>query len=315
VYKRGEQQMIIINYLIMCLIFGTTFLAIKIGVDAHLPPFFSAGSRFLVAGLLIFLWMLWKRKVSLSLLLRTEFMLIGLSSTFMTFSTLYWAEQHITSGIAAMLTATGPIMILGMQTVFLRQAITRKAIFGCSLGFLGVFLLILPSLAIEHNLIWAISCILVLIGEIGYAAGTLYSRKILLRVKEISPISVNAIQMMYGGAGMLLLSLLTERFHPESIDILSASSSFLYLIVVGSMLGHSLYYWLLAKTNAVFPSTWLYVSPVIALSVGALWYNEIITLSSMLGAALTLTGIMIANLDDLRALITRRSLKNNIRIM
>jgi drug/metabolite transporter (DMT)-like permease len=193
-----------------------------------------------------------------------------------------------------------------MQTVFLRQAITRKAILGCILGFLGVFLLILPSLAIEHNLLWAVSCILISIGESGYAAGTLYSRKTLLNFKEISPITMNAIQMMYGGAGMLLLSLLTERFHPESVDFLSASSSFLYLIVVGSMLGHSLYYWLLAKTNAVFPSTWLYVSPVIALIVGALWYNENIYLSSMLGAAMTLTGIMIANLDNLRALITRR---------
>lgn len=300
--------MIMINYLLMCLIFGTTFLAIKIGVDAGIPPFFSAGSRFFIAGLLIFLWMLWKRRLCLSLLLRTEFMLIGFSSTFITFSTLYWAEQHINSGIAAMLSATCPIIILSMQAVFLRQVISRKAIIGCLVGFLGVFLLILPRLAIEHNIVWALSCVLILIGEVGYAAGTLYSRKTLLRLKEISPIAVNAIQMMYGGAGMLLLGLLTERFHLESLNIFSAASSFLYLIVVGSMLGHSLYYWLLAKTNAFFPSTWLYVSPVIALIVGALWYNEIISLSSLLGAALTLSGIMIANLDNLKALIMSRPL-------
>jgi drug/metabolite transporter (DMT)-like permease len=143
--------MIIINYILMCLIFGTTFLAIKIGVDAGLPPFFSAGSRFFVAGLLIFLWMIWRKNVRLSLLLRYEFMLIGLSSTFITFSTLYWAEQHISSGIAAMLTATGPIMILSMQSVFLRQATTRNAILGCVIGFLGVFLLILPSLAMKKT--------------------------------------------------------------------------------------------------------------------------------------------------------------------
>jgi drug/metabolite transporter (DMT)-like permease len=300
--------MIMINYLLMCLIFGTTFLAIKIGVDAGLPPFFSAGSRFFIAGLLIFIWMLWKRKVSLSYLFRTEFMLIGFSSTFVTFSALYWAEQHITSGIAAMLSATGPIMILCMQTIFLRQGISRNAIVGCSIGFLGVFVIMLPSLALEHNLLWTISCLVILIAEVGYAAGSLYSRKTMLRVTEISPISVNSIQMMYGGAGMLLLSLCTESVHLKSIDLLSAASSYLYLIVIGSMVGHSLYYWLLVKTNAIFPSTWLYVSPVIALCVGALLYNESISFTSILGAALTLSGIIVANLDSLRSLMTSRFL-------
>ncbi|WP_319633439.1 EamA family transporter [Paenibacillus psychroresistens] len=111
----------------MCLIFGTTFLAIKIGVDAGPPPFLSAGSRFFIAGLIIFLWMLWKRRISISSLLRIEFMIIGMTSTFITFSSLYWAEQHVSSGIAAMLSSTGPIMILSMQSIFLRQAITRQA--------------------------------------------------------------------------------------------------------------------------------------------------------------------------------------------
>jgi drug/metabolite transporter (DMT)-like permease len=147
---------------------------------------------------------------------------------------------------------------------------------------------------------------IVLLGEAGYAAGTMYSRKILLHVKETSPIAVNAVQMIFGAAGLILLSLLTERFHPESVDVLPAMSSFLYLIVIGSMLGHSLYFWLLVKTNAVFPSTWLYISPVIALYVGARWYNEHISLFSLVGAALTLTGIIIANLDVLRTLITSR---------
>ncbi|WP_319633409.1 DMT family transporter [Paenibacillus psychroresistens] len=147
---------------------------------------------------------------------------------------------------------------------------------------------------------------LILIGEVGYSAGTLYSRKTMLRVKEISPITVNAIQMMYVGAGMLLISLMFEHFHPESINLVSSASSMLYLIVIGSMIGHSLYYWLLAKTNAVFPATWLYISPVIALIIGALWYNESVSLSSILGALLTLSGIIMANLDDLKALAVSR---------
>ena len=86
------------NYLLMCAIFSTTFLAIKIGVEAGLPPFLSAGLRFLLAGAIIFLWMV-LRKAKPSLLLRKEFHLIGMTSTFLTFATLYWAE-HVSSGIA-----------------------------------------------------------------------------------------------------------------------------------------------------------------------------------------------------------------------
>ena len=113
--------MIIFNYLLMCAIFSTTFLAIKIGVEAGLPPFLSAGLRFLLAGAFIFLWMILQRKAKPSLLLRKEFLLIGMTSTFLTFATLYWAEQHVASGIAAILSATGPMIILMIQSVVLRK--------------------------------------------------------------------------------------------------------------------------------------------------------------------------------------------------
>lgn len=81
--------MIILAYGLVCLIFGTTFLAIKIGVDAGAPPFFSAGLRFFLAGAILFLWMVWKRKANFSLLLRKEMLFTGATLTFGTFATLY----------------------------------------------------------------------------------------------------------------------------------------------------------------------------------------------------------------------------------
>jgi drug/metabolite transporter (DMT)-like permease len=110
--------MIIFGYLLVCLIFGTTFLAIKIGVDAGALPFFSAGIRFFAAGLILFLWMVWKQKARFSMLFHKEMLLTGTGLTFGTFSTLYWAEQHVSSRIAAILSATGPIMIIMLQTSF-----------------------------------------------------------------------------------------------------------------------------------------------------------------------------------------------------
>lgn len=293
--------MIIFNYLLMCAIFSTTFLAIKIGVEAGLPPFLSAGLRFLLAGAFIFLWMVLQRKAKPSLLLRKEFLLIGMTSTFLTFATLYWAEQHVSSGIAAILSATGPMMILMIQSVVMRKNAQRSDYWGCAVGFAGVCLLIMPEIAMGSDLIWILSCIAILIGEIGYSVGSLATRKLSFDMPDISPITINAVQMMYGGAALLLLSLFSEQVQWNGILTLPAIGSVLYLTIVGSMLGHSLYAWLLKATNAFFPSTWLFVSPIIALGLGAFLYSEAISLYSIAGSLLIIGGILILNLPELRA--------------
>lgn len=298
--------MIIFNYLLMCAIFSTTFLAIKIGVEAGLPPFLSAGLRFLLAGAIIFLWMVLQRKVKPSLLLRKEFLLIGMTSTFLTFATLYWAEQHVSSGIAAILSATGPMMILMIQSVVMRKNARRSDYWGCAVGFAGVCLLIMPEIAMGSDLIWILSCIAILIGEIGYSVGSLATRKLSFDMPDISPITINAVQMMYGGAALLLLSLFSEQVQWNGILTLPAIGSVLYLTIVGSMLGHSLYAWLLKATNAFFPSTWLFVSPIIALGLGAFLYGEAISLYSIVGSLLIIGGILILNLPELRARRTAR---------
>ncbi|MGE7828316.1 DMT family transporter [Paenibacillus sp. NPDC093718] len=293
--------MIIFNYLLMCAIFSTTFLAIKIGVEAGLPPFLSAGLRFLLAGAIIFLWMVLQRKAKPCLLLRKEFLLIGMTSTFLTFATLYWAEQHVSSGIAAILSATGPMMILMIQSVVMRKNARRSDYWGCAVGFVGVCLLIMPEIAMGSDLIWILSCIAILIGEIGYSVGSLATRKLSFDMPDISPITINAAQMMYGGAALLVLSLFSEQVQWNGILTLPAIGSVLYLTIVGSMLGHSLYAWLLKATNAFFPSTWLFVSPIIALGLGAFLYGEAISLYSIVGSLLIIGGILIVNLPELRA--------------
>ncbi|MBB6694489.1 EamA family transporter [Cohnella xylanilytica] len=297
--------MIIVGYSLMCLIFGTTFLAIKIGMDASAPPFFSAGIRFFAAGLILFVWMAGRKKAGLSLLLRKETLATGFCLTFGTFAALYWAEQYVSSGIAAVLSASGPLFILLMQAAFLRQRTTALALAGCLVGFLGVVLLVLPSLAASGGARWIAGCLAVLAGELVYSAGALYSKTVVRRFPDASPIALNAAQMMAGGVLLLLLSLCTETVRPG--DLLSAGSvgSWLYLTVAGSMVGHSLFYWLVAKTNPVFPSTWLYVSPLIALAIGVAFYREPLEWYMALGGAAIVAGIALANAPVLKTLLRR----------
>ncbi|MFC0270375.1 DMT family transporter [Metabacillus herbersteinensis] len=299
--------MVVVNYLLMCLIFGTTFLAIKIGVDAGVPPFFSAGLRFFIAGLLLFSFMVWRRKTTITLFFWKEMFFTGIGLTFGTFATLYWAEQYVTSGIAAILSATGPMMIMLIQTFVLKQRGSRTAIIGCVVGVIGVTLLILPSFSIVINPYWMIGCIAIIIGEVFYASGTIYTKHVIQTFQTVSPIALNAAQMMHGGILLLILSFFTENIEFESIITKSSIGSLIYLIIFGSMVGHSLYYWLVTKTNPVFPSTWLYISPLIAVVLGVIYYHEYFSWLTGIGALTIIVGTLLVNFETLRGLLRGKS--------
>lgn len=297
--------MIILFYVLMCVIFGTTFLAIKIGVDAGIPPFFGAGLRFFSAGFILFLFMMWKEKVSLKILLKKELFFTGMGLTFGTFATLYWAEQYVSSGLAAVLSATGPMMILILSTVFLKQKTTYSSMIGCLVGMVGVIVLILPSLSLKMNSLWIIGCLVIILGEVFYASGTLYTRYVKDKILA-SPLVLNAVQMMHGGLLLFLLSFLTEKVELSSLTHSASIVSLLYLTVIGSMVGHSLYYWLVTKTNPVFPSTWLYISPLIAVGVGITFYQEEITWYTGIGTLTILLGTILVNYPALHSLAVKK---------
>lgn len=287
--------MVILNYIVMCLIFGTTFLAVKVGVDSGAPPFFSAGIRFFLAGGILFVWMVWNKKARFSLLLRKEMLLTGTCLTFGVFSTLYWAEQYLSSGIAAVLSATAPLMILLLQTTITRQKLSGSSWAGCLAGTAGIVLLFLPGAVITYSKLWMLGCAAVLVGQVFYSVGAVYSRRVVQRFSDTSPIALNAAQMMYGGAMLLILSMVAEKPDLKSMLAPDAILSLVYLIVAGSMMGHTIFYWLIAKTNPVFPSTWLYISPLIALALGVVFYHEPLYLVSVIGGITIIVGIVLVN--------------------
>lgn len=287
--------MVGIAFTVMCLIFGTTFLAIKIGVEAGMPPFLSAGLRFVIAGALMFAWMWMKGKVSWSLLFRKEMLLTGAGLTFGTFATLYWAEQHVSSGVGAILSATGPLMIMLMQTALLRQKTSARMMVGCLIGFTGVVLVVLPGVSLGAGYLFMWGCIAVLVGEVCYSAGALYSKKVIHQFKEASPVAINAVQMMYGGLLLTLLSAGTESWNMSVLDWVPAVSSVIFLTVIGSMVGHSLFYWIMSRTNPLFPATWLYISPPIAVGLGAVVYGEHVSWITWIGVVLVVSGLLAMN--------------------
>ncbi|PNQ81828.1 DMT family transporter [Paenibacillus sp. F4] len=301
--------MIGIAFTVMCLIFGTTFLAIKVGVEAGLPPFLSAGVRFFAAGAILFIAMKLTGKVRWSLLWRKEMLLIGAGTTFGTFSALYWAEQYVSSGIGAILSATGPMMIVILQSVLLRQKTSRITVVGCMISFLGVVLVVLPGLAVQISGLWLAGCLVILLGELCYSGGALYSKRVMDVFRETNPIALNAAQMIHGGWMLLLLSAITEPWSSEGWKYLPAMGSLLYLILFGSMIAHTLFYWLMERTNPLFPTTWLYISPPIAVGLGALLYGEHVSWWMLAGVLLIVTGLILMNNGIIR-LVNRRKVRS-----
>ncbi len=296
--------MIFFNYLLVCVIFGTTFLFIKIGIEAGATPILSGGVRFTIAGLIVLAYFAIKRDQVKQALRSKPLIVVGFCITFMTFSTLYWAEQFITSGLAAVLSATGPMMILLIQRQRKEATLDSVQILGLGIALAGVLFISLPGFSNAISYMWVIGCIAVLIGEFGYGYGSVYSKRYFATERRFSPFLMNGVQMFYGGLMLMAFSFIVEK--PSFASLIAnpnAQLSMLYLILIGSIGGHGLYYWLISKTNPVFPSTWLYVSPLIAIFVGYLFLKELVTPVMILGAFLIIFGVLLSNRHSIVKLV------------
>ncbi len=283
----------IIGYMVLCLIFGTTFLAIKTGINAGFSPFMFAGLRFLAAGVLIYLYAL--RKNLIRGLHRNdwrEIVLIGLAMTTVKFAALYWALQFIPSGSSALLVAIFPIMVVLASYLINRETITALQRIGLVLGFLGVYLIVDMRVAGTG---WIIGAAAIMVGEFINAVGAVWSRKVLNR--GIPPVVLNGIQMLAGSIGLIILSLISETSPLPDSNPLAGWLALLYLVVAGSIVGAGIYYWLIQGMGPLIPSTWSYVSPVIALFVGYLVLNESLTGRGLAGAAVVLAGVVLTNYE------------------
>lgn len=279
-------------YGLMCLIFGTTFLAIKVGVDAGAPPFLFAGTRFFFAGFTVLAAVkLLHGEISLRAGERRDVLLVGIFMTAIMFGCLYWGERYISSSIAALLAATTPIMIVIVEWF---QG-TRESIWikGCGLliSFIGVGIAVFPALGVDVTKEALLAVVVILAAEVGCVYGTMTSKKILSA--GLNPALLNGWQMLIGGTILMLLSLVTES--AEVIINDKVFGSWAYLVVFGSLVGHGSYYWLVHRAGPLLPSTWTYISPVIAQFIGYYVLSEYLSGYSFIGVSLVLWGVFLVS--------------------
>jgi drug/metabolite transporter (DMT)-like permease len=279
-------------FCLVCAIFGTTFLAIRIGVSSGAPPFLFAGMRFTAAGLILGAALLATRRASLKSLaaIAPRAALLSLPYIVLNFGATFWAEQYIASSTAAQIDAAGPIASAILSAVFLGKRLRPAHGLGIAAGFAGVWLIVGSGSTVASGADGGqalIASIVMLCGAVGFAgASVLYK---VLFDDSVDSFAVNALNMLFGGLGLLLVAALTgQRAFPSSAPAWLALA---YLVALGSLVGHSANLWLVRKAGPLFTSSWSYVSPVVATAVGAAVLGERASLWSVAGVALTLLGV------------------------
>jgi len=278
----------IIAWLILCLIWGTTWFFIKIGLE-DLPPISFAAARFILA-VLILAFVIFLQKIPLPKTSR-EWKLIALTGVLqfsINYSLVFWSEQYISSGLAAVLQAMITVFGLALAWFHLpNERITRLKVFAVLLGIGGVATIFLEQLQINSVMAFA-GCIAIVVGA--YAAA---HASILIKTYggKIHPASLVFWQMIYGLLPLILYGLIMEG-NPLSFNWTpKAIFAVLYLTIFGTIAAFWLYYWLLSRIESTRAMMISLVTPLIAVIIGAFFLDEKLPPQTIFGGILILASI------------------------
>ena len=275
-------------WLILCLIWGTTWFFIAVGLK-FLPPLTFSAARFILA-VLILACVIFIKKIPLpktakewKLIILTGFLQFSIN-----YSTVFWGEQYISSGLAAVLQAMITVFGLALAWIHLpNERITKLKIFAVLLGIIGVATIFIEQLQINDW--WAFAgCVAIVMGA--YAAA---QASVLIKAKGggIHPASLVFSQMSFGVLPVIVYALIREG-NPLSFNwTWAAAGCILYLTVLGTIAAFWLYYWLLSKIESTKAMMISLVTPLIAVIIGAVFLNEKLPPQTFLGGLLILSSV------------------------
>jgi drug/metabolite transporter (DMT)-like permease len=285
--ERRLDVRVLLAFFAIYVLWGATFLAIRVAVLA-IPPFFTAGLRFFTAGTFLYLLLRLRGQPAPSAVQWRSISVIALCMFVLTYGALFWAEQFVPSGITAVLEATLPLMAMIFEVFIFRRQPFRWSMLGAiALGLSGVALLLLKNTGQSFGVT---PCLVILAAGIAWTLGAILNRS--MPLPKSVPLTAGA-EMMVGGAVLLAVSLVTGEIHPFPHIPLRAAVAVLYLIVGGSILGFTAYVWLLARMPATRVSSHAYVNPLVAVALGYFVGGEEITEQMLVAAALVVSSVFL----------------------
>jgi drug/metabolite transporter (DMT)-like permease len=302
--KNVSPWKVIVAFAIVYVVWGSTYFFIQRAIESF-PPFLLGATRFLLAGIIMLGWTLLKGE---KVFVKKDIFHASVSGVLMLFvgtGAVIWVEQYLPSAMVAIMISSGPLwFILLDQPKWAQNFRSKSTIAGLLLGFVGILLLfgehILGAFSAAGTHQPISGFILLVIGSMAWAAGSLYSKY----KAGSGAVSVNiAWQMLAAGIAFIPGSLLRGEMNNLTFSSISTSSwlSVLYLVFFGSIAGFGAYVWLLGVRSATQVSTHAYVNPVVAVLLGVFFANEHISVMQVFGLLTILGSVLLINLVKYRS--------------
>ncbi len=282
----------LLAFAIIYFVWGSTFFAIRVGVR-EVPPFLLAALRFLVAGLVLYGWMIARGERSPSGRQWMSAFLLAILIFVLDYGLLFWAEQRVPSGIAAVMMATIPVFMALSEIIFLRtQRLTVRLSSALLIGIAGVAVLMSRSLNLGGAPIDRAGAVALIIAAISWSVASALTRKLPLPPSKVMS---SGAQMLAGGILLALTAAVLGEphdFHPLAVSR-GAWFALLYLIVAGSIIAFTAYVWLIHHESPTKVGTYAYVNPVVAVLVGYFLGGETLGLRTILGTLFVLISVLV----------------------
>jgi drug/metabolite transporter (DMT)-like permease len=278
-------------FAVIYFVWGSTFLAIRIGVQ-EVPPFLLAAMRFLIAGVALYGWMLLKGERRPTGRQWASIFLLAFLIFVCDYGLLFWAEQRVPSGVAAVMLATIPAFMALSEIVLLRtQKLTAGLAIALLIGMCGVAVLVSRTFDLGGTPVDRAGAVALIIGALSWSVASALTRKLPLPASK--PMSSGA-QMLAGGALLALAAAVRGEFrgfHPFSIST-AAWLALLYLVVAGSIVGFTAYLWLLHRESPTRVGTYAYVNPLVAVLLGYFAGGEALGPRTIVGSLCVLASVV-----------------------
>ena len=282
----------LLAFAIIYLVWGSTFLAIRVGVH-EVPPLLFASMRFFTAGLLLFAWLLVKGTPTPS---RREWLAVSVLAVLIflvDYGCVFWAEQRVPSGITAVMLATIAVFMALSEIFFLRtQRLTVRLALSLLVGIAGVSILVSRSFSFGEVPIDRAGAIALIVASMSWSIASALTRKLALPASKAMSA---AAQMLVGGAMLALAAAISGEFRGFRIQAVSRGAWFAlaYMIVAGSLVAFTAYVWLIHHESPTKVGTYAYVNPVVAVIIGYFLGGETIGPRTLAGTLLILVSVIV----------------------
>lgn len=283
-------------YILICLLWGSTWMVIRIGLET-LTPMIYAGTRFLLASVFIYAMMRIRRvslqtdRASINL-----YWIMGIFSFVIPFWLVYWAEQFIPSGLTSIIFAVYPFFVIIFTRIMIaEEKIGPYKIIGVALGFFGIIIIFMKDISIDFtDSFWGM--IAILSSAVIQGAIAVIMKKY---GKHLNPLSMNFPPVLLAGIIMTALGIMFEDtagwiFNKQAL------LSITYLAFFGTLLTFTTFYWLMQRISVVILSLSSFVTPIIAVFLGWIFLHEKLSAMTLLGSSFVLIGILFANFRGLK---------------